>query len=324
MPRERTLSPGFFANHLLASCPPLTRLLFQGIWTLADFDGCFQWDPEGLAMKLLPRDQFDASEALDLLERHGFVKSYEANGAKFGFIVNWHKYQDPHPGERPVFPKPSGNADFVVRVKQPKYRSSVDLGFGRLDIHAGITQFQQVVSKLHEPCENVASKAFPSLPSSPSLPTNESITTMGASATPPLFAEAVNGKKPRKNPKKAKFKIPALDFTEEQEAAFDRVWQAWPAEGWDFTNRKAQPRRKDRGLAMRRFKEILDNCEHEIDGGPIKADHLAEAAIAFVDARKREAQGAIPNVPCIANFFSSEEVSKKHWQTALLAHFGGE
>ncbi|HET7638595.1 MAG TPA: hypothetical protein VFK47_07615, partial [Ktedonobacteraceae bacterium] len=62
-----------------------------------------------------------------------------------------------------------------------------------------------------------------------------------ASATPPLFAEAVNGKKPRKNPKKAKFKIPALDFTEEQETAFDRVWQAWPAEGWDFTNRKAQP-----------------------------------------------------------------------------------
>lgn len=323
MPRERTLSPGFFANHLLASCPPLTRLLFQGIWTLADFDGCFRWDPEGLAMKLLPRDQFDSVEAMDLLERLGFIKAYEANSTKFGFIVNWHKYQDPHPGERPVFPKPFDDSTFHVRVKAPKYRSSIDLGFGRLDIQAGISQFQQVVSMLQASCEKVASNAFPSLPSlpsSPSLPTKETTTTAAPPA--PLLPEVVNGKPKRPTKASKKFEIAALMFTEDQEVAFQKVWDAWPKEGWNFSTKSTSPRRLNRALAMERFLAILQNCRHQIDGMPLQAVHLAESAIEFVNQRKRENPGGVPNVPCIANFFSSEEVSKKPWQSALLAHFG--
>ncbi len=170
MARERTLSPGFFTNHLLANCPPHTRLLFQGIWILADFDGSFLWDPMALAMRLLPRDAFDPIEAMDRLERDGFIRSYEVGGLRFGYVVNWHKYQDPHPGEKPIHPKPSEDPGFMVKIKDLKYRKDGDLGFDLPDLPKGVYPYEQVASKLLASGQQIASKAFPSLPSLPSVP----------------------------------------------------------------------------------------------------------------------------------------------------------
>lgn len=279
MPRERTLSPGFFANHLLASCPPLTRLLFQGIWTLADFDGCFRWDPEGLAMKLLPRDQFDSVEALDLLERLGFIKSYEANSTKFGFIVNWHKYQDPHPGERPVFPKPLDDSTFHVRVKAPKYRSSIDLGFGRLDIQAGISQFQQVVSMLQAPCEKVVSNAFPSLPSlpsSPSLPTKE---------TTPLPPKGEATPSAPLLPKPKRRNLASLDIIKKDSdrQAFQSLWEGWPKRSDGKPSRGSKPK------AELCFQKILE-------AGEVSAAELVEAAIVYREEWSQVKEGWVQNV----------------------------
>jgi len=169
MPRERTLAPGFFTNHLLAKCPPLTRLFFQGIWTLADFDGCFEWDPEALAMKLLPRDDFDAQEALGRLEQDGFVKSFDADGRRFGYVMKWHDHQDPHPLERLVYPRPDGDPEFCVRGKAEKYRRDGDIGVGVSDLLPGRYPFQQVASKLLANGQQVVSNAMPSMPSCPSL-----------------------------------------------------------------------------------------------------------------------------------------------------------
>ena len=39
MARARILKPGFFANELLADINPYGRLLFAGLWTLADREG---------------------------------------------------------------------------------------------------------------------------------------------------------------------------------------------------------------------------------------------------------------------------------------------
>lgn len=172
-------------------------------------------------MKLLPRDQFDPVEALSLLKANGFLQSYESNGCMFGFIVNWHKYQDPHPGERPIFPKPFLDPNFYVRIKPPKYRSSVDIGFGRFDIHQGISQFQQVVSKLYEPCSEVASKAFPSLPSSPSLPTKEE--TQAAPSAPLLGVGIKPGRREKKKQKLG-------TFPEEVVQMVSRLIDLWPTE----------------------------------------------------------------------------------------------
>ncbi|MFZ1376199.1 MAG: hypothetical protein WAS25_06345 [Geothrix sp.] len=178
MARERTLSPEFFTNHRLASCPPLTRLMLQGIWTLADFDGCFEWDPEALAMKLLPRDDFDAQEALGRLERDGFVKSFDADGRRFGYVTKWHDHQDPHPLERLVYPRPDGDPEFCVRVKAEKYRRDGDIGVGVPDLLPRRYPFQQVASKLLAHGQQVVSNAMPSMPSMPSCPSLKDIKDM--------------------------------------------------------------------------------------------------------------------------------------------------
>lgn len=39
MARSRNIKPGFFTNEVLADMPALVRLLFAGLWTIADRDG---------------------------------------------------------------------------------------------------------------------------------------------------------------------------------------------------------------------------------------------------------------------------------------------
>jgi hypothetical protein len=39
MARSRNIKPGFFTNDELAECHPLGRLLFAGLWTIADKRG---------------------------------------------------------------------------------------------------------------------------------------------------------------------------------------------------------------------------------------------------------------------------------------------
>ena len=36
MARTRSIKPSFFKNEYLAECEPMARLLFVGLWTLAD------------------------------------------------------------------------------------------------------------------------------------------------------------------------------------------------------------------------------------------------------------------------------------------------
>ena len=43
MPRARNIKPSFFSNDELAEIPPVGRLLFIGMWTLADYKGDFIW-----------------------------------------------------------------------------------------------------------------------------------------------------------------------------------------------------------------------------------------------------------------------------------------
>jgi hypothetical protein len=131
--------------------------LFQVIWTHADFDGCFLWEPDALAMKGLPRDEFDAVEAMERLERDGFLRSYVVGGKRFGYVVNWHKHQDPHPGEKPVHPKPDSDPFFLVKVKEPKWRKPGDVAYEVHQIGKGVHPYQQLASNLPATCQQVPS-----------------------------------------------------------------------------------------------------------------------------------------------------------------------
>ena len=100
MARARNIKPGFFKNELLAELPISTRLIFIGLWCLADREGRLENRPKRIKLELLPFDSVDVGQALDELEQHGFIERYEASGLQVIHILNFTKHQSPHGTER--------------------------------------------------------------------------------------------------------------------------------------------------------------------------------------------------------------------------------
>ncbi len=96
MARARNIKPGFFSNDDLGECSPLTRLMFIGMWTMADRRGRMEDRPKKIKATTLPYDNADCDEMLSELEAHGFIIRYVVNGNKFIQIINWGKHQNPH------------------------------------------------------------------------------------------------------------------------------------------------------------------------------------------------------------------------------------
>jgi len=101
MPRARNIKPGFFTNEVLAELPPLTRLLFIGLWTEADREGRLEDRPTRLRLRLFPLDEFSVEESLEQLCAKGFIARYLADGLAVIQILAWHKHQRPHFKEAP-------------------------------------------------------------------------------------------------------------------------------------------------------------------------------------------------------------------------------
>lgn len=115
MARARLIKPGFFTNDTLAEIEPLGRLLFAGLWTIADREGRLEDRPRRIKAELLPYDACDVEALLCDLAAHAFIERYEADGQRFIQVSAFVKHQSPHikepastipapclPGARPV------------------------------------------------------------------------------------------------------------------------------------------------------------------------------------------------------------------------------
>lgn len=119
MPRARNIKPGFFANEDLAEIEPIGRLLFIGLWTLADRDGRLEDRPKRIKGELFPYDNCDINALLDDLQKYGFILRYEVDGGKYIQIVNFSKHQNPHPKEPSKdFPMPESDKQVASREKK--------------------------------------------------------------------------------------------------------------------------------------------------------------------------------------------------------------
>lgn len=96
MMRTRMLKPGFFDNEDLARCQPLARILFEGLWCLADREGRLEDRPKRIKVKVLPYDDCDVDEFLNELADAGFVIRYQVDRSCYIQIVNFLKHQKPH------------------------------------------------------------------------------------------------------------------------------------------------------------------------------------------------------------------------------------
>jgi hypothetical protein len=97
MPRIRTVKPEFFRSKILAGCSPRARLTFIGLWTLADDEGRYEYEPELLKADLWPWEHDVTAKEADAcvleLEARGRVCLYQHAGKTYLHIVNWHEHQ---------------------------------------------------------------------------------------------------------------------------------------------------------------------------------------------------------------------------------------
>lgn len=101
MPRARNLKPGFFTNDQLLGCEPLARLLFAGLWCLADREGRLEDRPVRIKIEILPCDNCDVDGLLSQLHDNGLIVRYERDGRRFLSIPKFLQHQKPHHKEKP-------------------------------------------------------------------------------------------------------------------------------------------------------------------------------------------------------------------------------
>lgn len=97
--RARSIKPGFFKNENIAECSTFARLLFPGLWMLADREGKLEYRPKRIKAEVFPFDNVDVSALVSELEAHGLVKAYTVDGISYLWIVKFTEHQRPHQNE---------------------------------------------------------------------------------------------------------------------------------------------------------------------------------------------------------------------------------
>lgn len=119
MARTRNIKPGFFLNDELAELHPLARLLFAGLWTIADREGRLEDRPKRIKAEILPYDDCDVDQFLTDLHKSGFILRYIADGDNYIQIINFAKHQNPHIKE-PIstIPAPPENQTSTIQAQE--------------------------------------------------------------------------------------------------------------------------------------------------------------------------------------------------------------
>lgn len=158
--RTRDLRPGFFKNERLGECPPIVRLAYAGIWTVADREGRLADRPRRLAAELFPYDVWpdpvtglDFNAALAMLAGKGFISRYSADGIDVIEIRDFKNEQNIHPKETPSVLPGNPRGKLATENDQPRLATESN---GKQSNYT-------------------ASYSFPSTPSVPSTPSITSL-----------------------------------------------------------------------------------------------------------------------------------------------------
>jgi hypothetical protein len=101
--KSRNIKPAFFKNEELAEMPSEARLLFIGLWMLADRNGRLEYRPKRIKAELFPYGMSGKIEKL--LETlcnssEGLVTHYGDEDGQYLVIHNFVRHQSPHKNEK--------------------------------------------------------------------------------------------------------------------------------------------------------------------------------------------------------------------------------
>ena len=99
MARARNIKPGFFLNEELAEISPEGRLLFIGLWMLADREGRLEDRPKKIKAEIFPYENYDVDSLLNDLESKNFIKRYCIAEKRYVQVITFTRHQNPHPRE---------------------------------------------------------------------------------------------------------------------------------------------------------------------------------------------------------------------------------
>lgn len=117
MARSRNIKPAFFKNEYLARCKHQTRLMFIGLWTLADREGRLEDRPMRIKAELFPYENMDIESMLSELVEQGFIARYEVYKIQYIQILNFTKHQSPHMKEQAsTIPAPDKHGASTVQA----------------------------------------------------------------------------------------------------------------------------------------------------------------------------------------------------------------
>jgi hypothetical protein len=210
MARARNIKPGFFRNADLVELPMEARLLFIGLWTLADREGRLEDRPKQIKMDVFPADSVDCDALLDKLSETGMVVRYAVDGGRYLQVVNFAKHQNPHRDEKPsTLPDQHGH----VAAAEPA-----------LNKHRANT--------VQAPCKEDATTVAIGLTPDPLIPESQSLTPDPGFLKPDCTTKTIFGAPPLEatpaKPKAAKAPKP-----EKQPSPTAETWAAY-AEAYAF------------------------------------------------------------------------------------------
>ena len=132
MARARNIKPGFFKNEYLGGLDPHARLLFIGLWMMADREGRLEDRPLRIKAEVFPYESVQVEKLLDQLDScgGGLIERYTVDGDKYIQIINFSEHQNPHKNEKDsVIPAPDANnrvkAESAPEKAQPNLAESL-------------------------------------------------------------------------------------------------------------------------------------------------------------------------------------------------------
>jgi hypothetical protein len=135
MPRIRSIKPQFWLDENLGGIPRDARLLYIGLWNLADDQGVFEWRPARIKVQLFPYDADVTSKEiegwLELLLGTEDIAKFEFDGRIFGYIRSFLEHQDIKKPSKWTFapvPQELGSSTPPVGEELPTTTPPVPLG----------------------------------------------------------------------------------------------------------------------------------------------------------------------------------------------------
>ena len=129
--RRREISPEFWVDERVVEVSDGAKLLFIGLWNIADREGRLEDKPRTIGLKVRPWDPTPVVGFLDELIAQGMVRRYEVDGVRCLCIPRFSDHQNIHPKEMasklPAPPahgamhvQPTATTDAAERLDEPR------------------------------------------------------------------------------------------------------------------------------------------------------------------------------------------------------------